>query len=252
MAYPNYSVTNDFTNGTTAEAGEVNANFADIENSINGASAVGVPVAYGIAPIGGIIAWAKTLREVSSTGGQTNTTQSATQLIDSAADFVSDGITAGMIVHNEDDNEFAIIETVVDLNTLTLVSDLNAGTADVDTFNGATGVNYAIYATPELPDNWLECNGQSVSDADSPFNGTTLPNMNGTSDTTKAFIRGVIGSTDLTVTDSTHTHSVVVASESKTCGSGSPGNVGRDDTYYTGSSRAIPPYAEMVWIIRVK
>ncbi len=252
MAYPSFTVTNDFTNGTLADADEVNANFADIETFADGASAVGVPATIGISPIGSIVAWAKTLLEKSSTGSQTNTSTSATQLIDSAADFVSDGITAGMIVHNEDDNEFAIVETVVDLNTLTIVSDLNAGTADVDTFSLATGINYAIYATPELPDNWLECNGQSVSDSDSPFNGTTLPNMNGTGDSTKGFIRGVIGATDLTVTDPTHTHNVTVPSEFNHTGTGSSAYVGQDGTFSTTTSRAIPPYVEMVWIIRIK
>jgi len=250
MVYPSYAVTNTFVAGTDALSSEVNANFADVENTVNGASAVGVPATIGISPIGGIIAWHKTFREVSSTGGQTNTTQSATQLIDSAADFVSDGITAGMIVHNETDNEFAIVETVVDLNTLTLVSDLNAGTADVDTFNGATGKNYAIYATPELPDNWLECNGQSISDADSPYNGTTMPSLNGTTDATKGFIRGVKASaTDNAVTDSTHTHSIayVVYNTNDVTS-----NFWALNSSTTGASRAIPPYAEMVWIMRIK
>ncbi len=32
---------------------------------------------------------------------------------------------------------------------------------------------------PALPPGWLECNGQTVSDADSPFNGITLPDLNG-------------------------------------------------------------------------
>lgn len=31
---------------------------------------------------------------------------------------------------------------------------------------------------PALPDNWKECNGQVVSDSQSPFNGKTLPNLN--------------------------------------------------------------------------
>ncbi len=96
MAYPSFTVTNDFTNGTLADADEVNANFADIETFADGASAVGVPATIGISPIGSIVAWAKTLLEKSSTGSQTNTSTSATQLIDSAADFVSDGITAGI------------------------------------------------------------------------------------------------------------------------------------------------------------
>jgi hypothetical protein len=33
--------------------------------------------------------------------------------------------------------------------------------------------------TPALPDGWVECNGQTLSDASSPYNGDTIPNLNG-------------------------------------------------------------------------
>jgi hypothetical protein len=33
--------------------------------------------------------------------------------------------------------------------------------------------------TPALPSNWVECNGQTLSDADSPYNGQVIPNLNG-------------------------------------------------------------------------
>lgn len=36
--------------------------------------------------------------------------------------------------------------------------------------NGAEGLT--------LPDGWVECNGQAISDADSPFNGSTAPDLN--------------------------------------------------------------------------
>jgi hypothetical protein len=32
---------------------------------------------------------------------------------------------------------------------------------------------------PTLPPQWVECNGQTISDAQSPMNGQTLPNLNG-------------------------------------------------------------------------
>lgn len=40
--------------------------------------------------------------------------------------------------------------------------------------------------TPALPAGWMECNGQAVSDASSPYNGQTLPNLNGEA----RFLRG--------------------------------------------------------------
>lgn len=250
MTYPNFSVpiTNTFTNGTLADATEVNTNYTDNQTSVggvvNGATAVGVPSAYGMTPIGGIVAWHKTLLEKSITGAQTNTSSGTSQLIDSAADFVSNGVTAGMIVHNEDDNEFAIIETVTNLNTLVLVNDVNAGTADSTTFDLATGINYAIYATPELPDNWMECNGLTVSDADSPYNGVTLPSLNGTSDDTKRFLRGVNAeSTGTTGGTATHVQSY---------GTWSAGSGGVTRTQGYVSANHINPYMEIVWIMRIK
>jgi len=39
---------------------------------------------------------------------------------------------------------------------------------------------------PDLPDGWLECNGQVVDDEASPLYRQTLPNLNGE----KRFLRG--------------------------------------------------------------
>lgn len=36
-----------------------------------------------------------------------------------------------------------------------------------------------LSGVPNLPNGWLECNGQTVSEAASPLNGQTLPNLNG-------------------------------------------------------------------------
>lgn len=32
---------------------------------------------------------------------------------------------------------------------------------------------------PDLPDGWVECNGQAITDAASPFYRQTVPNLNG-------------------------------------------------------------------------
>ncbi|MAH49948.1 hypothetical protein CMI37_29285 [Candidatus Pacearchaeota archaeon] len=260
MAFPSTDVaSNQFTNGTLADADEVNANFNDL---VNGASALGVPVEFGIVPIGSIVAWHKTAYE-KTPGGDTNqnTTQSATQLIDSAADYVNDGITAGMIVHNEDDNEFAIVETVVDGNTLTLANDVNANTTNIDTFNGATGVNYAIYAVPELPDNWLECNGQTISDADSPINGMTLPNLHtAVEETHGRFLRGQVegGATGQTegsqIKAHIHNNQYGASGSRESMGAGSefgwpPTNRNVDST---GGSESRPVSFTVCWIMRIK
>ncbi len=40
--------------------------------------------------------------------------------------------------------------------------------------------------TPSLPEGWVECNGQSLSDADSVYDGQTIPDLNGD----ERFLRG--------------------------------------------------------------
>ncbi len=40
--------------------------------------------------------------------------------------------------------------------------------------------------TPALPSGWVECNGQTLSDADSVYNGQAIPNLNGDN----RFLRG--------------------------------------------------------------
>ncbi|MDH3973366.1 MAG: hypothetical protein OEV42_03710 [Deltaproteobacteria bacterium] len=62
--------------------------------------------------------------------------------------------------------------------------------------------------TPVLPDGWVECNGQVLDDAASPYNGQTIPNLNLTNQsdslngyTNGAFLRG--GETSGTVQTAT-------------------------------------------------
>ncbi len=43
-----------------------------------------------------------------------------------------------------------------------------------------------LFGTPSLLDGWVECNGQVVDDPESPYDGQTLPDLNGE----KRFLRG--------------------------------------------------------------
>lgn len=51
-------------------------------------------------------------------------------------------------------------------------------TLDSNLFKTVNEFNYTIYATPKLFDNWVECNGQTVIDPESPYYDTTLPDLN--------------------------------------------------------------------------
>ena len=37
---------------------------------------------------------------------------------------------------------------------------------------------YSIYGTPQLPDNWVECNGQTITDPESWYYGQAMPDLN--------------------------------------------------------------------------
>lgn len=55
--------------------------------------------------------------------------------------------------------------------------------------------------TPSLPDGWVECNGQTLSDSDSPYNGDTIPDLNGIIQVAST----ATATSDTTLTDSTKT-----------------------------------------------
>ena len=122
-------------------------------------------------------------------------------------------------------------------------------------------------SVPSLPDGWVECNGQALSDADSPFNGETIPDLNGSSGDQR-FLRGstssgTTGGEDThTLTEAempAHTH---VIQGTGAAGSGYNGfqwntdnenNDGATDSTGSGDAHENrPPFYEVVWIMRVK
>ncbi len=98
----------------------------------------------------------------------------------------------------------------------------------------------SLTGVPTLSEGWVECNGQTLSDADSPLNGQTIPDLNGFGGGAQRFLRG--------------------ATSSGTTG-GSEDNLTKADTGsgqfegHAGGWNAgwhNPPYYEVVWIMRVK
>jgi len=93
--------------------------------------------------------------------------------------------------------------------------------------------------TPALPGNFVECNGQVLNDSNSPFNGQTIPNLNGTN----RFLRGANSSGGMGGSLSTGGPS------------GTSGGQGQGSTSHASPGHHhgfTPPYYEVVWIIRVK
>tara|TARA_Y100000310_G_scaffold324870_1_gene387387 strand:+ start:8158 stop:8934 length:777 start_codon:yes stop_codon:yes gene_type:complete len=258
MAFPNFSVTTNHVNGTTANATNVNGNFADVEDVVNGVvdGAVGSPAAYGMAPIGSIVAWHKTLRSISSGNADTNTVD---KLVDSGATFSTDGVVAGMIIHNTTDDTFGIVSAVDSETSITIKADSNGDSAVTDVFPLGTEA-YNIYATPELPDNWLEMNGQAVSDADSPFNGVNLQDLNGNSNSTKKFLRGSSIGSGTESGSSSHTHTMANSSSGAESAistdwvsfNGGTGVTNKLKTDSVQPTTTTPVHMDIVWIIRIK
>jgi len=106
--------------------------------------------------------------------------------------------------------------------------------------------------TPSLPDGWVECNGQVLSDALSHYNGQTIPDINGFTGTPR-FLRAGGSSDGSTPTASgdtggseTHTHTIPTSTRSS-----SPFNQPGTNTT-TDATSSLPSYYEVVWIMRIR
>jgi len=101
---------------------------------------------------------------------------------------------------------------------------------------------------PPLLPNFVECNGQVLADGDSPINGVTIPDLNGVG-LQKKFLVG--RSTSGTASETTsHTHLCDPNNMNDTNAGGVTGALG--SSFTSGGGGNVPPYYEVVWIMRVK
>lgn len=108
--------------------------------------------------------------------------------------------------------------------------------------------------TPALPSRFVECNGQVLSDGDSVYDGVTIPNLNGNNN----FLRGnsTSGGTGGAATiNIAHSHDFA-GEKSVQAGVGSsvPDNGASPDTdsQLSTTQSILPPYYNVVWVIRIK
>jgi len=113
--------------------------------------------------------------------------------------------------------------------------------------------------TPALPGNFVECNGQTLSDPESIYNGQTISNLN----SDNRFLRGSSTSGGSGGSD-THTHTIYppVTNMATRWANGwegghlvnPPGSTLADlpSSFVTDEKACLPSYYEVVWIIRVK
>lgn len=104
-----------------------------------------------------------------------------------------------------------------------------------------TDINYVVGINNTLPENWIEMNGQTVTGTNTDFDGVTVPDLN---ITTQRFLRGsqVSGETG---GSEYHYHTLQDYSSWDQSG-------GYSGSTLTYNSYHIPPYMEVVWIMRIK
>jgi hypothetical protein len=107
--------------------------------------------------------------------------------------------------------------------------------------------------TPALTDEWVECNGQTLSgglaDAQSVYNGKTLPSLN--TPTNRPYLRG--NSTSGGTGGGVHSHTITLYSSVYMASGGSDYLcivVNYEPS--TSSDYAEPYYYDVVWILRKK
>ncbi len=109
-----------------------------------------------------------------------------------------------------------------------------------------------LSGVPALPSEYAECNGQVLSDAGSPLNGVTLPDLNNA----QRFLRGATTSGGTGGADS-HTHQMQDldgdhGNYTSVTNSSSDVSVLLPGTYTTEAGDSLPSYYEVVWVMRVK
>lgn len=124
----------------------------------------------------------------------------------------------------------------------------------------------SMTGVPSLPDGWLECDGSTISDSDSPMNGEDLPDLN----STQRFLRGASSSGGTGGSD-THNHQWFESAGNDSFDSNGNSESMNEDTYdaggakdslfnitdetddlYTNNASTLPAYFEVVFIMRVK
>lgn len=102
-----------------------------------------------------------------------------------------------------------------------------------------------------MPEEFVECDGSIINIDDSPLNGIMTPDLN----TTNRFLRGSTSGNN-TGGSETHRHRIRFSNDTN-AGSSSgfnrnPGQLKHNTDYYTTYSNHLPPYYNVVWVLKVK
>ena len=137
---------------------------------------------------------------------------------------------------------------------LALRQQLNALKALIDAVypvGCVTGYLKSLPNVPALPGTWVECNGQPINDAQSPLNGLNAPDLNGAQGGVPSFLRGAIASGG-NGGGETHSHGLSLNINGGLVPSGSDLTVFPPGNYTSDPASSLPPFYEVVWVLRVK
>ncbi len=109
--------------------------------------------------------------------------------------------------------------------------------------------------TPALTSDWVQCDGQVLNDGDSPYDGQTIPDLNGES----RFLRGsAVSGTNQAEDFKSHTHSITrdldgsVGSGVEFAANQGISNFQPAITEAQGGAETRPINMSVVWIIKIK
>ena len=105
--------------------------------------------------------------------------------------------------------------------------------------------------TPPLPGVWVECNGQTINDPGSPYNGLNAPDLNGAQGGVPVFLRGANASGGTGGAES-HSHGLPLNIGGGTAQSGADVQVFPPGNYTSDPASSFPPYYEVVWVMRAR
>ena len=146
-----------------------------------------------------------------------------------------------------------------DAGTPITASDFNGSIQNTVAPIGSIAAFLANFTgAPSIPSGWVACNGQTLSDADSPINGQVIPNLNNSGGTSaNYYLRGATssggtgGSTTNGHTETINTSSFYTGSNSD-AGSSCSGDHYHTIAYTTDTVASVPPYYSVVFLMRIK
>jgi hypothetical protein len=105
--------------------------------------------------------------------------------------------------------------------------------------------------TPALSDSWMECNGQVVTDAASPYVGQNLQDLNGAQGGVPVFLRGANTSVGTGGAEN-HSHGLPLNINGGSVTAGADVTVFPPGAYTSDPASSFPPYVDTVLIIKIK